>query len=191
MATTSSKIYQFKLTLAGSKPPIWRRIQIPENYSFWQLHFAIQDSMGWEDYHLHQFTMSNSRTGLRIGESAELDDSDMVNERKTKISKYFSTSNNKAMYEYDFGDGWEHQILLEKIIQADNEVEYPICLAGKRACPPEDCGGIWGYMDLLEIINNPNHPDYEERMEWLGDEFDPEDFKPEDVVFIDRKERLL
>ena len=96
MATTSSKIYQFKLTLAGSKPPIWRRIQIPENYSFWQLHVAIQDSMGWEDYHLHQFTMSNSRTGLRIGESAELDDSDMVNERKTKISKYFSTSNNKA-----------------------------------------------------------------------------------------------
>ena len=144
MATTSSKIYQFKLTLAGSKPPIWRRIQIPENYSFWQLHVAIQDSMGWEDYHLHQFTMSNSRTGLRIGESAELDDSDMVNERKTKISKYFSTSNNKAIYEYDFGDGWEHQILLEKIIQADNEVEYPICLAGKRACPPEDCGGIWG-----------------------------------------------
>jgi len=147
--------------------------------------------MGWKDYHLHQFTMSNSRTGLRIGESAELDDSDMVNERKTKISKYFSTSNNKAIYEYDFGDGWEHQILLEKIIQADNEVEYPICLAGKRACPPEDCGGIWGYMDLLEIINNPNHPDYKERMEWLGDEFDPEDFKPEDVVFIDRKERLL
>ena len=167
-AATSNNIYEFKIALTRIKPPIWRRIQVAENISFWELHIAIQHAMGWSscdyDYHLHEFNNGS------INEN---------NEKGVKISDYFSLSNNKATYVYDFGDYWEHTVVLEKILPAVDGVQYPKCIAGKRACPPEDCGGIGGYEVLLEIIANPSHEEYKGRMEWLEGEFaDPEHFDP-------------
>ncbi len=183
MATKTSNVYQFKITLKSTKPKIWRRIQIPENYSFWDLHVAIQNAMGWYDCHLHQFEM-NTRIGFRVIIGSE--DCDEL-EDKAKIAKYFLFPKDKASYEYDFGDGWEHEIVLEKILPAVTGNKYPQCIAGERACPPEDCGGVWGYENLLTIIKNPKHEEYEDRIEWLGSEFDPEKFDPAAVEFENPK----
>ena len=188
-----SNIYQFKISLKGVEKPIWRRIQVPENYTFWDLHVAIQDSMGWVDYHLHSFTLKNPVTGEKeeIGIPSDdfFDEMPMLPGWKEKISKWFST-NKKAGYVYDFGDGWSHEVKLEKILPREEKVKYPRCIEGERACPPEDCGGIGGYDNLLEIISNPAHEEYEEMMEWLGGRYDPEAFYPAQVKFDNPKERL-
>lgn len=189
MATNFNNVYQFKITLKGSKPNIWRRIQVPENYSFWDLHVAIQDAMGWFDCHLHMFNIGGTypRYEIRIG-LPEADE--YLHSAKVKMKKYFQNEKDKAMYEYDFGDGWEHQLLLEKILPKDPQVDYPLCLAGKMACPPEDCGGIWGYADMLKVLADPKHSEYEDMVDWIGDDFDPLDFDPKEVLFDDPKERL-
>jgi hypothetical protein len=179
MIKTKSNIYQFKITLKGIKPKIWRRIQVSANCTFQDLHMAIQSAMGWYDCHLHQFEMKTHEVfGMIIG----TEECDQL-ENKAKISKYFQFLQDKALYEYDFGDGWEHEIVLEKILPQVIGDKYPKCIAGKRACPPEDCGGIWGYENLLSVIKNPNDAEYEEMMEWLDDEFDPEKFDPSLVDF--------
>lgn len=194
MSKPSQCIYQFKITLNGVKPKIWRRIQVPETYTFWDFHIAIQDAMGWEDYHLHEFEAFNAKTEQRNRIGIPFDDDwgdvNVLPGWKTPLSLYFSPSNKKATYEYDFGDSWEHEITLEKVLPLEPGVKYPNCLAGERSCPPEDCGGIWGYDELLEIMRDPNHEEYEERMEWLGGDFDPEDFNPGSVIFDDPKKRL-
>ena len=179
MSTNKSNIYQFKIVLKNIKPKIWRRIQIPSNYNFFELHAAIQDAMGWYDCHLHQFEMKTDQYyGLIIG----IDECDEL-DKKAKLSKYFIHPKDRALYEYDFGDGWEHEIILEKILSKTIDDKYPKCIAGKRACPPEDCGGFWGYEDLLIIMKNPNHEEYAERIEWLGEKFDSETFDPGSVSF--------
>ncbi|MHB8841507.1 MAG: plasmid pRiA4b ORF-3 family protein [Candidatus Aquicultor sp.] len=179
--------YEFKITLKGIKPPIWRKIQVPSTYNFWDLHVAIQDAMGWLDYHLHEFKIKNPSTGReeKIGMlNDEIDyDDDIVPEEGQVIADWFSMSNQAADYLYDFGDGWEHEIKLEKILPREKGVKYPICIDGKRACPPEDCGGTWGYENLLKIIRNPKHGEYQETMEWLGGRFDPERFDCSAVSF--------
>jgi hypothetical protein len=182
-----NQVHQFKITLRGSRPPIWRQIQVPETYTFWDLHVAIQDSMGWLDYHLHEFEMVNPSTGLRvnIGMPGEDFGREVLPGWKQKIAEYFSMENQLANYTYDFGDNWEHEIQLEKILQREKNINYPVCIKGKRACPPEDCGGIWGYEDFLKIIKNPNHKEHREMLEWIGGEFDPERFDAKEVVFDD------
>jgi hypothetical protein len=187
-----AQVYQFKIALKGIKPPIWRRIQVPETYTFWDLHVAIQDAMGWDDYHLHGFELANPLTGLKqkIGIPDEVFDRGFLPGWRQKIADYFSMANQSASYDYDFGDDWEHKIQLEKILPRDKGVMYPICIKGKRACPPEDCGGIWGYAELLEIIANPNHEEYEGMLRWLGGEFDPEHFDIKEVCFDDPDKRL-
>ena len=105
------------------------------------------------------------------------------------ISEYFSLEHTKATYVYDFGDNWEHTVTLEKIVPRKKGRQYPVCLKGKRACPPEDCGGVWGYKDLLEIISDPDHEEYDEMMEWLDEDFDPEAFDAALVEFDDPRER--
>jgi len=193
MKKTNKQIYQFKITLKNIKPPVWRRIQVPENYSFWDLHVAIQDAMGWTDSHLHAFGVTNPGTGLdeEIGPPGNSfsDNDQMALPTKKKISGYFTPENNRAVYLYDFGDDWQHDILLEKILPREKDLKYPVCLAGKRHCPPEDCGGPFGYMDLLDIISNPDHEEYEETIEWLGDDFDPEHFNIKEVLFEDPESR--
>ena len=164
------KVYQFKVTLKDVKPPVWRRIQVPESYTFWDLHVAIQDAMGWLDYHLHIFEIMNPSKGIK--EEIGVPDEDFKSDtrtrigRKRKIADYFFMDNPKANYQYDFGDNWNHTIELEKIVDRAEEVEYPVCIEGKRSCPPEDCGGAWGYQNFLKIIKKPDDEEYEEMLEW-------------------------
>ena len=185
------RIYQFKITLRDSKPPIWRRIQVPDTYTFWDLHVAIQDAFGWADYHLHEFEILHptSKRKVRIGFPDDDFGRDILPNWKQKISDYFSLENKKSDYLYDFGDSWEHVITLEKILPHDRSISYPKCVKGKRACPPEDCGGIWGYEEFLEAIKDSSHEQHEEMLEWIGGEFDPEHFNPGEVHFDDPDKR--
>lgn len=195
MKKNYENVLQFKITLKHIKPPIWRRIQVPETYSFWDLHTAIQDAMGWYDEHLHEFVNTNcykdKRSSILIGLS---EGNKYIRNEKNKIAPYFSEPKAKMLYQYDFGDGWEHDILLEKILPRENGVDYPICLTGKRACPPEDCGGVYGYYQILGALSgakelNIDDEDDEDLLEWLGDDYDPEDFDPEKVIFDDPAKR--
>ncbi len=187
-------VYQFRIVLKDSKPPIWRRIQVPENYSFWDLHVAIQDAMGWEDCHLHEFTTVISKGKLRGRQHIGIPDPDGFREVlpgwKEKIKDWFSRFE-KMNYDYDFGDNWEHPVILEKILPKESGKKYPICVAGKMTCPFEDSGAIWGYYEKLEILKNPNHSEYKDIVDWVGDEnFNPEEFNPEEVIFDNPKVRL-
>ncbi len=187
-------IYQFKITLRGVSPAIWRRIQVPHNYSFWDLHVALQDAMGWLDCHLHVFRVINPASGEaeEIGipnDEPFYDEQPCLSGWETPLSAYFVEPGARADYEYDFGDGWEHEVVLEKIGNRSNEQTYPRCLAGERACPPEDCGGIWGYEELLKTIGDPSHEEYESTIEWLGGSYDAEAFDPKKVRFDNPRER--
>lgn len=188
MSSTFQQVYQFKITLKDSKPPIWRRIQVPENYSFWDLHVAIQDSMGWKDCHLHEFIIPGLRApgAVRIGLPEA---NECLHGTKVPISKFFRQEKDKADYWYDFGDDWFHLVVLEKILPRDPKQEYPMCLAGKLACPPEDSHGVWGYYEMLAALQDQKHPRHFEFLDWLGGDFDPNKFDPKDVVFDDPKER--
>lgn len=184
-----NQVYQFKITLKDIKPPIWRRIQVPETYTFWDLHVAIQDAMGWVDYHLHQFELIDPRTGIKREIGIPDDEFDygieILSGWRQKIANWFSMENKLADYRYDFGDNWRHEVKLERILPRDQNAKYPICIDGTRACPPEDCGGTWGYKDLLEILKNPSHKEYAEKLIWVGGEFDPEYFDVKEVIFDD------
>lgn len=185
-------VYQFKITLKDSKPPIWRRIQVPENYTFWDFHVAIQDAMGWADYHLHEFTTiySAERELKHIGIPDDTGEMEVLAGWEEKMKDWFPKLK-KMNYTYDFGDSWEHTVVLEKILPREKDKKYPVCIAGKRACPLEDSGAIWGYYEKLDILKNPKHPEYEEIADWVGDEdFDPEEFEPSEVLFDDPKARL-
>ncbi len=189
-------VYQIKITLLGSKPVIWRRILVPNTYSFFDLHVAIQSAMGWEDAHLHQyFTKSpygRSRDYERIHfPMPEMDDfeKEAYDERKIRISKYLLNPKDTVFYEYDFGDSWAHEIKLEKILPTEAKLKYPVLLDGENACPPEDCGGIGGYYGLLEALYDPKNPEHKDMMEWMGlddiFEFDPKEFNKKTVKFRD------
>ena len=177
-----SELYQLKVTLQGIRPPIWRRIQVPGFITLNQLHEILQEAMGWENYHLHLFEIGRDRYTAPamdedwddVGEEDEDDTQYTLDEVVTRPGQRFR-------YTYDFGDGWDHAIVVEEILPAEKDVKYPVCLAGKRACPPEDCGGPWGYQDLLEALGNPKHERHEELSELVGGKFDPEDFKLEKV----------
>lgn len=165
-------VYQLKVTLRDSKPPIWRRIQVTSDTNLHKLHRILQAVMGWSDYHLHQFIVH----GVYYGTPDPDFGLEVKNEKKVKLSQVVSSVKGKFIYEYDFGDSWEHVILLEKILLPEAGVYYPICVKGKRACPPEDCGGIWEYYNLLQIIEDADHPEHDEMLEWVGGSFDPEVF---------------
>jgi hypothetical protein len=173
--TAPSVIYQIKVTLKGSKPPIWRRIQVGGETTLAGLHGILQAVMGWDDYHLHSFEVN----GVAYGQpSPELP---MRNDKSAKLTQLVPGEKFKFRYEYDFGDSWEHVLEVEKILPPEPGVHYPRCLTGKRACPPEDVGGIWGYADFLVAIASPEHPEHDEMLEWVGGEFDPEAFDLEAV----------
>jgi len=190
-----NQVYQFKITLENIKPPIWRRILVPQTYTFWDFHVAIQDAMGWYDCHLHEFEITNPLNSKKTIFGIPYEEEDFESYKtlsgwRYKISNYFSMENQSANYYYDFGDGWKHKIILEKILPKENDLTYPLCIKGKRACPPEDCGGLYGYEDFLKIIGDPEHKEYKETLEWVGGKFDPEDFNPKEVFFDDPAERL-
>lgn len=150
--------------------------------------------MGWLDYHLHAFRVEDPNTSevVEIGIPHEELFEDSVQALagwETPVLSYLNEPGQLASYEYDFGDSWNHQILLQEIVPREKGARYPRCVGGERACPPEDCGGIWGYEALLEVINDPAHEEHEEMLEWLGGQFDPERFDSATVKFDDPKKR--
>lgn len=176
-------VYQFKITLLEAKPPIWRRIQV-KDCTLDKLHEHIQTAMGWTNSHLHQFDIR----GERYGDPELLDDGfegfECVDSTKTNLSQILPKTGKRFAfkYEYDFGDGWEHEVLFEGTPTVGPKAKYPLCLEGERACPPEDCGGVWGFGDFLEAIRNPKHEEHENMLEWIGGRFDSEDFDPKQAT---------
>jgi hypothetical protein len=169
-----TKIYQIKVTLRDSQPPIWRRILIRSSTTLTKLHRILQRVMGWEDAHLHRFTILGERYGVPDEEDAG--PRKTRDERKYKLSDVVPGENSSFTYLYDFGDNWEHLLVVEEVLPAEDKVRYPICLDGARACPPEDVGGIGSYNDFLQAITNPAHPEHDDFTEWIGDKFDAEAF---------------
>ena len=190
MTKIPPKVFQFKIKLCDIKPMIWRRVHVLSDSTFGDLHYVIQDAMGWERSHLHEFTVLNPKTEAwdTIASSDEVAEEwrgNLISQDIVNIGSYFSLINKKAEYTYDFGDNWEHEIVLEKILDVASGVKYPLCVDGKRACPPEDCGGVWGYYNLVNILSDPNHEEYEEKLEWCG-KFDPKEFNPKEVCLNSR-----
>ena len=172
-------VYQLKVTLNGTKPPVWRRILVDGSATLDQLHEVIQGAFGWWNYHLHEFEIGGTRYGIPdpdwdFGPPTR-------DERRTRLDKVAKVGSS-FRYTYDFGDYWEHRIKVEKVLDASADRLVPSCVDGRRACPPEDCGGPWGYMDLLAILADPTHPEHAERVEWVegmhAGPFQPEAFDP-------------
>ncbi|MBI1881343.1 MAG: plasmid pRiA4b ORF-3 family protein [Chloroflexi bacterium] len=178
--STPADIYQIKVTLRDSKPPIWRRIQVPSDINLGKLHRILQVVMGWTDSHLHQFIVGGTYYGEPDPDYQDMG-MEMRDEKRVKLNQFVRGEKSRLRYEYDFGDSWEHELLVEKILPPEPGVRYPLCLTGKRACPPEDVGGVWGYPDFLEAIKDPKHPEHEDMLEWVGGEFDPEAFDLDEV----------
>ncbi|HEU0113650.1 MAG TPA: plasmid pRiA4b ORF-3 family protein [Thermomicrobiales bacterium] len=168
--TPPASIHQLKVTLSDLEPPIWRRIQVPSDMTMEDLHVVLQIAMGWEFEHLHQFIVRRQY----IGDASMLDD--VRDQSTTHLREIAPRKGSKFKYEYDMGDSWEHAIVVEAIQPPEPSATYPVCLAGERACPPENCGGIWGYANLLEVMADPKHEDYEDMLDWLGGPLDPEKF---------------
>jgi hypothetical protein len=168
--SASKNIITLKVTLRGAKPPVWRRLVVPGTMRLGGLHEAIQAAMGWDDCHLHAFDIG----GEQFGDRRRVDD--VTDENLPTMNALLRSPVVRFAYTYDFGDHWEHTIAFEKSEPAVEGHSYPVCIAGKRNCPPEDCGGVWGYQELLAILADPAHPEHAQRIEWIGEEFDPEEF---------------
>jgi hypothetical protein len=192
-----ASVLQFRISLLDISPEIWRRIVVPQSYTFWDLHVAIQDAMGWLDYHLHQFESDAlSLGGVRIGiPDEEIEDTTFLPGWKLSIDAFFKRPGDMMTYSYDFGDDWRHCVLLEAILPAESSVAYPVCIAGERACPPEDCGGVFGYEHLLEALANPRHKEHKRMTGWLKRHakpyypYDAAKFDPNLVRFDDPAKR--
>ncbi|GAB4528681.1 MAG: plasmid pRiA4b ORF-3 family protein [Anaerolineales bacterium] len=166
-------IHQIKITLKNIRPPIWRQLQVDSNTTLRRLHNIIQAARGWENYHLYTFTVNDAEYGVPDP------DWDVESDARLRLKQFPEGA--KFTYTYDMGDGWEHEIKIEQILPPEEGAQYPRCLKGKRACPPEDCGGVWGYQNLLEALANPKHPEHDMYEEWIGDDFDPDYFNLDEV----------
>ena len=183
-----NQLFQFRIEMLDISPPIWRRILVPSDYNFWDLHVAIQDSMGWEDRHLHYFQIKgkSKQKEVHIG-IPDFDGFPDLQEVypgwEIWIQAYFNDLGVEAKYLYDFGDDWWHSVKLEGYIYREKNIRYPVCTGGERACPPEDCGGASGYQGLIETLSDPDHDEYEDMRNWAGKDWDPEKFSPSEVKF--------
>jgi len=204
-AGTGDSIHELKITLCGPKPPVWRRFAVPSDVTLAELHEIAQIVMGWEDCHMHDFRLKTGKRkpdphelaslmcagrwdeiatanrSERIFNDAGFDGLDGEDEDLVALGELCPRPKAKLVYEYDFGDGWEHTIEVIRVHGAEPNTRYPKCLAGKRACPPEDSGGVWGYYAKLEALADPKHPDHEDVAEWMDPEFDPAAFDIDEV----------
>jgi len=174
----SRQVYQIKVVLLETEPSIWRRFVVPSSVTLHRLHLILQDVMGWSNYHLYRFQIGREEYGEPHPDN-EFNELNFKNSRRTKLGQVVTKKGDVFRYEYDFGDSWEHMLLVEDILENQPDMRYPVCLTGERACPPEDCGGPYGYADLLETIAEPGHEDYDDMMTWLGGHFDPNTFNIE------------
>ena len=178
MTNETESIYQLKITLNHIRPLIWRSVLVPASVSLADLHDIIQAVMPWEDSHLYLFKKGRKIFSEPDPHSSDLADADS---EEALPSDVLTAPKQKLTYLYDFGDSWEHTILLEKILPFDPEIIYPQCIDGERACPPDDCGGPPGYATMLEALKDPKHSEHELYLDWMGDEFDPEWFDVEEA----------
>ena len=170
-------IYQIKVSLVGISPLIWRRLSVPDSTSIAELHYILQIAMGWEDYHLHRFQIYAKDYGIsQIGGLGFAD-----NPWAVRLADFGFRGRDRFEYQYDFGDNWEHDLRIEAIVEPDPKKTYPFCIDGKRAGPPEDCGGAWQYMHLLHVLKSRGSPEKRELREWLGQSFDPAAFTRRDI----------
>lgn len=176
-ADPANSVYQFKITLQESHPPIWRRIQV-QDCTLDKLHEHIQTAMGWTNSHLHHFKIGEQLYGDPDLLQENFEDMEYMDSTTTRISDILPRNSKRFrfQYEYDFGDSWYHEVLFEGVVKADPKAKYPVCLEGARACPPEDCGGIWSYPDFVEAVQNPDNERHKELLEWIGGHFDPVEF---------------
>ena len=170
------QVYALKITLLGTGPPIWRRVLVPREITLRNLHKTLQTVMGWTNSHLHQFVFkrqkySDPKYGLGAG---------IIDENRTRLGDVIRTPGTRLLYEYDFGDGWQHELLLEEVLLGDDSFRQ-ICVAGERNCPPEDFGGPLGFAELLRILRDPSHPEHDDISEWVGEDFAPEYFEADEV----------
>jgi hypothetical protein len=178
------RVYQIKVTLKDSKPPIWRRIQVTRDTNLHTFHHILQVVMGWSNAHPHVFIIGTTFYGIPGPEY----DFEMKDEKEVTLNQVVSEPKSRFTYEYDFGDCWQHEILVEEVLPMQRGVQYPSCLGGMRACPPEDCGGVWGYAGILGAVEYQNHPQYYDMLKWVEDGFDPESF---DMNEINRELRTI
>lgn len=188
-------LYQFNVELPEILPSIWRRIWVPSNYNLWDLHVAIQDSMGWTDSHLHHFEFKTKgkknriRAGIpdfeRLDEDSE---AEIFPGWEIPIATYFDELGVEARYLYDYGDNWWHTVKLEGYMAREKGEKYPVCIDGAQACPPEDCGGEGGYHELISTLANPDHEEFEETKTWIGD-WKPDRFSKDEIRFDDPHKR--
>jgi Plasmid pRiA4b ORF-3-like protein len=175
---SGNEIYQIKVTLLRTVPPIWRRLLVPSNLTMSGLHYLLQLAMGWKDCHSHNFQLGGRSYGaihlVQVGP-------DNLNESKVRLNQVLPRIRAKVVYTYDFGDCWRHAVVLERCLQADPNMSYPACTGGAGACPPEDCGGVVGFYSLLRTLRNPQHEGHKQLLEWLGRKYDPKVFSIEDV----------
>jgi hypothetical protein len=184
MSKQPAVVYQLKIQLRDIRPPIWRRVQV-KDCTLAKLHNIIQVCLDWTNSHLHDFEVGEERYGEPDPEGMMEYDAD---ERRVKLSQLVARGIKKFVYVYDFGDHWTHVLQIEKVLPAESGVSYPRCMTGKRAGPPEDCGGPWGYTDLLSILRDPAHASHEEMSDWVPEGFDPETF---DLALINEELQAL
>ena len=169
-----SKVYRLKVSLRGAKPPIWRRLLVKDNTGLHRLHLIIQDAMGWQNSHLYHFDTGEIRY-------TEYFDDDFIDDAEkpassTRLGDLGLQDGDVLWYVYDFGDDWLHEVEVEQISPFERGAGYPRCLAGRRACPPEDCGGVYGYDRMLSALRSKSDPERREYLEWLGRDWDPDEF---------------
>ena len=182
-AKSAAPTYQLKIVLLGSKPVIWRRLLVPGDANLGWLHAVLQTAVGWTNSHLHHFLTSDARySDPRCNEDMSFGDEPDRDEAKAALMQIAPKEGASFGYEYDFGDSWEHEIRVEKILPSGSgPSKSALCMDGARACPPEDCGGIWGYAELLKTLGDPKHPEHQSMKEWIGGAFDAEAFDQEKI----------
>jgi hypothetical protein len=172
----SMEVHAIKVTLLGTSPPVWRRILVDRDMTLRNLHLTLQTVMGWENLHLHRFVLPKVKGFNHLPHGSG---TTIRNESRAILGDLVGRAGARLLYEYDFGDGWQHELLLEEVLLGDESFRQ-ICVAGERCCPPEDCGGPQGFAELLEAMVDANHPDHEDVCAWLGD-FAPESFSKEEI----------
>lgn len=171
-ADSEHSVYQIKVTLDGIRPAIWRRLLVPASITLEGLHDVLQVAFGWTDSHLHAF----EARGVHYGQADSELGMQQLDEKRAPLEEVLRKPKDTMNYEYDFGDSWVHKVVLEKVLPNAESRDTLSCIAGERACPPEDCGGAWRYAELLDALSDSSHTGPAEMLEWIGDDFDPERF---------------
>lgn len=176
-------IIQLKVTLQDTEPRIWRRVLVDRGTVFFDFHHILQIAFGWKNSHLFEFRYNNCKISEKSEDfdEDEFGDSTFIDSIFVALGAFLIKENQKFIYEYDFGDSWQHEIIVEKFLPADPKQKYPVCIGGEMSCPPEDCGGTHGFEQLLKIIADKKHPEYKDMMTWVGKKYDPKYFDKDAV----------